>query len=388
MYNNSYNRPKVALERKVIHKSKGKSCGYYLRIVFFFSSLIQSLIIVSLVLFLVYGQPEKSAEEKRAEELQEGYNRLSKDNANLRKDKANLTSLLKTKTAEKTMADKQLAKLTTELEAAKSNNTKLVNALSTCNANKPMLSRLAPAPCPAVSTSSNAHLKSLQTVLDHQKVLYMLLQNNFTQTVQTLKHDLERVASEKSRYELEATQLKQEKGDLTSELQLFRKKCKEDFVSSLQGIQTVSTAFLAKIDNLFPDSYTFLLTCDKQQEQMQKIQDNCTNLSRQVESKFQSYLNIVGEKVSTLQAQSSGLEVQNRRLTSDMQQCSQSRTQETAQCKKLLADAQDQQDRRVEHLLLAQKQLMQEKQTLQSMCASKPILPPLPRHSGLNSHGP
>uniref|UniRef100_A0A3B1KEJ1 Plasmalemma vesicle associated protein b n=1 Tax=Astyanax mexicanus TaxID=7994 RepID=A0A3B1KEJ1_ASTMX len=388
MYNNSYNRPKVALEKKVIHKSKGKSCGYYLRIVFFFSSLIQSLIIVSLVLFLVYGQPEKSAEEKRAEELQEGYNRLSKDNANLRKDKVNLTSLLKTKTAEKTMADKQLAKLTTELEAAKSNNTKLVNALSICNANKPMISRLAPAPCPAVSTSSNAHLKSLQTVLDHQRVLYMLLQNNFTQTVQTLKHDLERVASEKSRYEMEATQLKQEKGDLTSELQLFRKKCKEDFVSSLQGIQTVSTAFLAKIDNLFPDSYTFLLTCDKQQEQMQKIQDNCTNLSRQVESKFQSYLNIVGDKVSTLQGQSSRLEVQNRRLTSDMQQCSQSRTQETAQCKKLLADAQETQDRLVEPLLQAQKQLMQEKQMLQTMCAPKPILPSMPRPSGLNSHGP
>lgn len=38
-----------------------------MRIVFFFSSLIQSLIIVSLVLFLIYGQPEKSAEEKRVQ---------------------------------------------------------------------------------------------------------------------------------------------------------------------------------------------------------------------------------------------------------------------------------------------------------------------------------
>lgn len=387
MYNSGYNRPKVALEKKVIHKSKGKSCGYYLRIVFFFSSLIQSLIIVSLVLFLVYGQPEKSAEEKRAEELQEGYNRLSKDNTNLRKDKANLTSLLKTKTVEKATADKQLAKLTAELEAAKSNNSKLVHALSLCNASKPPPARHAPVPCPAVGTSSSAHLKSLQTLLDHQRALYMILQSNFSQTVQSLKLDLERAAKEKSKYEMEATQLKQEKGDLTTELQLFRKKCKEDFVSSLQGIQTVSTAFLAKIDNLFPDSYTFLLTCDKQQEQMQKIQDNCTNLSRQVESKFQSYLNIVGDKVSNLQAQSSRLEVENRRLSSDLQQCSQSRTQETAQCKKLLVDAQETQDRLVEPLLQAQKQLLQEKQMLQAMCAPKPLLPPMPRPSGLNQPG-
>lgn len=68
MYNSSYSRAKFAPDtREPLHRSRGKSCGYYMRIVFFFSSLIQSLIIVSLVLFLIYGQPEKSAEEKRVE---------------------------------------------------------------------------------------------------------------------------------------------------------------------------------------------------------------------------------------------------------------------------------------------------------------------------------
>lgn len=68
MYNSSYSRAKFAPDtRESLHRSRGKSCGYYMRIVFFFSSLIQSLIIVSLVLFLIYGQPEKSAEEKRVE---------------------------------------------------------------------------------------------------------------------------------------------------------------------------------------------------------------------------------------------------------------------------------------------------------------------------------
>ena len=61
MYSSSYPRAKQGLEPL----ARGKSCGYYMRIVFFFSSLIQSLIIASLVLFLVYGQPEKSAEELR-----------------------------------------------------------------------------------------------------------------------------------------------------------------------------------------------------------------------------------------------------------------------------------------------------------------------------------
>ncbi len=44
MYNSSYSRATLGLETKQIHKAKkGKSCGYYMRIVFFSSSLIQSL---------------------------------------------------------------------------------------------------------------------------------------------------------------------------------------------------------------------------------------------------------------------------------------------------------------------------------------------------------
>lgn len=165
--------------------------------------------------------------------------------------------------------------------------------------------------------------------------------------------------------------LKQEKDDLTSELQLYKQKCKEDFVTSLHGIQDVTTAFLAKIDNVFKSPFTFHLTCSKQEEQMQKIQTNCTNLSRQIEDKFQSYLNSVGEKVSALQAQSSRLEVENKRLTSDNQKCSQDRVQDAEKCKKVIQEAQKRQDQLMEPLLNTQKQLLQEKQLLQSTCAPK-----------------
>lgn len=75
------------------------------------------------------------------------------------------------------------------------------------------------------------------------------------------------------------------------------RKCKEDFVQALSGIQTVTTKFLNKIDNLFPHSLTFHLTCKSQKEQLETIKSNCTNLSRDVENKFQPYLDHVGEKV-------------------------------------------------------------------------------------------
>lgn len=129
MYNNNYTRPKVALKAQDLRRSKEKGCGYYLRLVFFFSSLIQSLIIVSLVLFLVYGQPEKSADEKRVEELEQSFNKLTSDNTKLRKEKADLTTALKTKTTEKDAADKKVAKLTADLEAAKGNHTKVLQTL-------------------------------------------------------------------------------------------------------------------------------------------------------------------------------------------------------------------------------------------------------------------
>lgn len=166
--------------------------------------------------------------------------------------------------------------------------------------------------------------------------------------------------------------VRQDKDDLTAELQLYTKKCKEEFVTSLQGIQEVTRTFLSKIKNLFPDTFnTFHLTCKNQQDQMKKICDNCSSLSQQVETKFQKYLDLVGDKISAMQANSSKLEIQNMRLTTEMQNCNHSRTEELEQCKLLLREAQHVQDRQVEPLLKVQQQLMQEKQMLQATCGQR-----------------
>ena len=117
MYNTSYSRAKFGLEARDIHKPKGKSCGYYMRIVFLFSSLIQSLIIVSLVLFLVYGQPEKSAEEKQVKELELSFNRLSENNIQLRKEKGELSGALGARTGEKAALEKEVLRLKTAANA-------------------------------------------------------------------------------------------------------------------------------------------------------------------------------------------------------------------------------------------------------------------------------
>ncbi len=75
------------------------------------------------------------------------------------------------------------------------------------------------------------------------------------------------------------------------------RKCKEDFAHSLEGIKTVTKEFLNRINNLFPDFQTFHITCDRQLLQIEMMKNSCTNLSRDVENKFQLYLDKVGKKV-------------------------------------------------------------------------------------------
>ncbi|XP_067287288.1 plasmalemma vesicle associated protein b [Pseudorasbora parva] len=372
MYNNSYSRATLGLEAKKIHKAKGKSCGYYMRIVFFFSSLIQSLIIASLVLFLVYGQPEKTAEEKRVEELEQAFNKFSTDNTKLRKEKADLTGALKAKTVEKEAADKEITKLKNDLNATSVSSRNFQKNLLLCETNKLKLAstRNTPLPCPPTNNNQN-EIKTLNTLLDQQKVLYGILKSNFSQTVEYLKTDLENAVKDKNEHHTQLIQIRQENMNLKSQLDVYTKKCKEDFAQSLQGIQTVTSAFLTKIDNFFSNSVTFHLTCPKQEEQMDRIRSNCSSLSRQVEDKFQSYLNNVGAKVSDIQKQSSWLEVQNTELTSELDKCKTGREKEAAESSKKLQDAQQTCDRQLEQLLKDQSRLRDAKDLLDAQLAVK-----------------
>ncbi|ROL46286.1 hypothetical protein DPX16_9021 [Anabarilius grahami] len=190
----------------------------------------KSLIIASLVLFLEYGQPKKTAEENRVEELEQALNKLSRDNTKLQKEKAELTGALKAKTGEKNAADKEIAKLKNYL-----------------------------------NTSYNS--KNLQKTL-----------SNFSQTVEYLKADLDNAVKDKNEHHTQVIQLRQEKIYLKSQLDVYTKKCKEDFADSLPGIQTVSNAFLTKIDNFFTNLVMFHLTCQKQ---MNMIPSNSSRLFQQ-----------------------------------------------------------------------------------------------------------
>ncbi|MEQ2280783.1 hypothetical protein AMECASPLE_023518 [Ameca splendens] len=372
MYSSSYSRARLGPEsRQPLYRNKGKSCGYYMRIVFFFSSLIQSLIIVSLVLFLIYGQPEKSAEEKRVEELEQGFNKLSKNNIDLRKEKGELGAQLAARTTEKAGLEKEMAKQKTE-----ANNTEheLKKKIANLERSMSMMRRpppppFQPPPPPPVTFNNEANI--LKSIISQKDTLIGLINSNFTQMVQYLTHERDNALRDQDVNRQEAITLGRENNFLKEQLTTYSRKCKEDFAQSLNGIQVVTTTFLSKINNLFPHSLTFHLTCNSQKEQLEKIRSSCTNLSRDVESKFQMYLDNVGNKVVEIQALSSKLEVHNAYLTSSLQQCGQKHSAAVAKAANDLEHKQKVHDDQVEKLLMEQRQLREQKKLQEDRLALK-----------------
>ncbi|XP_061588633.1 plasmalemma vesicle associated protein a [Cololabis saira] len=327
MYSSGYsqvNKFTPRAQKKMKYHSKGKSCGYYMRIVFFFSSLIQSLIIVSLVLFLIYGKTQDSASVTRVQDLEERFSRVSLENVALREQRKNLTNLLNTTLVEKARNDWDLNQLrhlsNVSLVMIQDFQRTLIqckNDVMSCKFrfDGPQVAQaFSPGGCPCNCG-----------YLERENAKLELLRSNFTQTTKLMRMEMDQILKERDNCSLGSIHLRRDKSILQMELQSYKNEAKQDFQHSLTTVTNVSRAFLEKIDSLFPRHLAFQLTCAKQREHLDQIRTNCTNLSREVEDKLQRYLNIVGDQVSSIQAENNHLKAENSLLSLDYRQCSQNR---------------------------------------------------------------
>ncbi|KAI7809257.1 plasmalemma vesicle associated protein a [Triplophysa rosa] len=356
MYNGSYSQANFGLAAKKIHKSKGKSCAYYMRIVFFFSSLIQSLIIASLVLFLVYGQPEHTVEEKRLQELDQTVGKLTMENYVLREKEKNLTKHLNITLTAKKANDKDLFELRRLANISSATIRSIQIKASQCEMEKriPQASRsFTPTFCP----DPNERNKQLGLMLQQSEEMLKLVKANFTQKMDYMKTELENSNKDKDQYHLDAIELRRDKAYLQEELDLYQKKCKEDFVASLQGIPNVTKEFLKRIDDLFSKHISFQLTCDKQKNQLENIRENCSSLSREVENKLQSYLDVVGNQFTRINNENSKYVTQNRRFREDADWCNQNRSAMVRENRRVLEQIQLKHDQDTKQMLLESKKL-------------------------------
>lgn len=172
-----------------------------------------------------------------------------------------------------------------------------------------------------------------------------------------MRMEMDQTAKERDTINLEVIRLRRDKSTHEKEVDFFRQKCKVDFAQSLSGVSNVSKAFLEKIDSLFPTHIAFQLTCPKQREHLEQIRTNCSSLSREVEDKFQRYLDSVGQQVSSIQAENSRLKAENWRLSEDYRWCSQNRTGLIQQHKQNLDKLQGKHDEDKEKLLVDKMRL-------------------------------
>ncbi|XP_054593216.1 plasmalemma vesicle-associated protein [Nothobranchius furzeri] len=354
MYSSSYgqvNKLGPEAQKKMQYHSKGKSCGYYMRIVFFFSSLIQSLIIVSLVLFLVYGKTQDSA--TRVQDLEERFSRLSIENVDLRKQRANLTSLLNITLTSKARNDWDLARL-----RGKSNISILI--IQNCERATQQLNmevtscRIKLSQCSTVASPRSVCNCGL--LHEQMKTRLDLVESNFTQTTRRMTMEREQILKEKESLVLEGIRLRRDKSTLEKETDVLKQMLKDKFSQFLGSVSGVSKALLEKIES-FPQYYSFQVSCPKQREHLEQIHSNCTSLSREVEDKLQLYLNSIRDQVSNMQAEDSRLKAENWRLSEDYRWCNQNRSSIVERNKRRGEEIQQKHDQDKERLLMDKMKL-------------------------------
>ncbi|XP_057713222.1 plasmalemma vesicle associated protein a [Corythoichthys intestinalis] len=364
MYSSGYSQVSKAGpqgQKKMQYRSKGKSCGYYLRIIFFFSSLIQSLIIVSLVLFLVYGKTQDSASTARIQDLEESFSRLSIENVALRQQRRNLTTLLNVTVTEKARNDWDLLRLKHWSNTSANFIQDLDRRLTQTNMELMMCKNQLrfPQNCPQVVPRLVSPSGGCNCGLQMERVIARLelVESNFTQTTQKMKLEMDQIVKDRDNLNLEAIHLRREKSVHVKEIEFCQKSCKEDFVHSLSGVSNVSRAFILKIESLFPTHIAFQLTCEKQREHLEQIRTNCTTLSREVGDRFQNYLNNVGDQMSEIQSENSRLKAENLRRSDDYRVCSTNRTGLILEHRQTLEKLQLKHDKDYERLLLDKRRL-------------------------------
>ncbi|CAK6952331.1 plasmalemma vesicle associated protein a [Scomber scombrus] len=353
MYSSGYSQVSKyssGAQKKMQYRSKGKSCGYYMRIVFFFSSLIQSLIIVSLVLFLVYGKKQDSASSSRIQDLEESFSRLSIENVALRQQRKNLTNLLNATTTAKTRVDWDLKRMKEIANMSYIFMTDLSNKHTHCETSLNMCkATVGSGACTNLRTVP--HNCNCGLIQERMSARILLVESNFTQTVGRMRQEMEQIAKDRDTLNLEVILLRRDKSTHENELQMFKQKCKGDFIKSLNGIPNVTSAFLKKIESLFPLHIAFQLTCQHQREHLEQIRSNCTSLSRDVSTTFQRYLDSLGTEVTDIRANCSRFMAENGRLYQDYRTCSLNRTSLIKEHKQNLQKLQLEYDSEKEKLL-------------------------------------
>ncbi|KAM5192603.1 plasmalemma vesicle-associated protein [Mantella aurantiaca] len=290
----SYAMAKFGLESKDILKSKQKGCWHYMKYFFIFSSIIQFLIILGLVLFMLYGNAHGGT-ELRLKSVENRYKNLTIDHAWL---KGNF-SLLKEKLA------------STEKDAKNCSDTVLkMRVLFMSNMNKTV-------PCQRFMPISNCN--NLQAALDHlnmscsherikaehAKILQEIKLNKIMENYTNLMNEC---ANKDRLVSFENVQLKKDKKDLETQIKILQGSCTaidEKFKLELQNLKNF-------IEESVKPGYPY---------DYQPVK--CKPLTDTVNNRIDVALTRLRQDVNNVMYENSEVKVTNARINEDLGKCKQ-----------------------------------------------------------------
>lgn len=196
---------------------------------------------------------------------------------------------------------------------------------------------------------------------------------NFSQTCQELNTAQETTRKKIVSLEQSNADLRRQKASMEKSHAMFSQECKQDYMNALKGISTVTKTFLNKIENFFSCASTFFITCEKRSTYLEQIHTNCTGLSREMESKFQSYLNHVGHIMSNIRKNNTDLIAQNEDLARELQDCRQSSSARGEEGSRRLRDEQERHAREKEQMLKDKKKLESDKELTEQQLKLKTL---------------
>ncbi|MBN3285650.1 PLVAP protein, partial [Polyodon spathula] len=370
MYNSKYSMAKFGLEARDIQTPNTKSCDYYMKYIFFFSSLIQLLIITGLVLFMVYGNNQKSQEEE-VQRREHTISIFKKDIILLQDMKTNLTLELNKTLKGKLALDLELK--TAHHLLAKCNFTINVMRDNLMSCQKKMMTIPLVSPSNTCTAQTNALIKkhegekaALLLAKEALNQKFISLTNNCTTSTLHLQGELKKTQEERLQYRLDEIKANREKTTLENHLKNYRTECKEQFEKSLRGINTVIVDFNSKINNLRPEAFAFSLTCENQRQQLDQIRQNCTGLSSDIQRNFQTYLNTFSSRFSETVQTISSLQADNARWKEEFENCNKNRSDIVEDCEGRIKKLKSKNDNEVEGLMKDLKKTREEKSALES----------------------
>ncbi|KAM4810335.1 plasmalemma vesicle-associated protein [Rhinophrynus dorsalis] len=316
----SYSMAKFGMESKDILRSNQKNCWFYFKYFFLFSSIIQFLIILGLVLFMVYGNTHTGT-ETMLEAVQTRNTKLTADLKNLQAALGAANSKLNSTEKDKNSCNAQLQGKKNELDAM--NKTLQIKDMAL----KQQQWQLSPAKYDACMQ----RLYNLNVSCFVEKIMMRQEKSDLTRDFGNYKANCTRnmdlmrtrerqANSEKDQCQIKIIDLRNEKVDLNSQIENFRSTCTSIDTKFKFELQRLKENFEQAIRRNIPDT---IMTSYQYQDQLDNIRRACQPLSDQTTRIIDSSLMRLRQDIVTISQENSQLKASNNRIDSDLSKCKQ-----------------------------------------------------------------